>query len=276
MLAPIADVPIESLMKKLDRSLLDRGKILSLASEDANIMHNPPLHLRILFHPASEFAADVAKNLLSRFVEPPSSIGLRIPTFFGPDNGDATPPPLDGPQSLDLDIAEHTIVVLLSDVKTVRDSGEGDTGALWRKFAQQMSEDVTASEGRHHFFAVALDERGFGICDGRHIVSATEGTVEDRVNEISLHISTRAITLLRDSRLNFEDARGLKAPISMFLSHAKADLRKDEKDSVTWVMNGLGKLPVEHWFDSSHISPNEHFADRIQQGLRDSAIVIVF
>ncbi|HBN75681.1 MAG TPA: hypothetical protein DD473_07660 [Planctomycetaceae bacterium] len=72
-----------------------------------------------------------------------------------------------------------------------------------------------------------------------------EGTLEDRVNEISLHISIRAITLLRDSRLNIEDARGLKAPISMFPSHAKADLSKDEKDSVTWVMNGLGKLPVE-------------------------------
>lgn len=239
-------------------------------------MLRPPLHLRILFHPASDLSQQAGRTLLNRFVEPPTSIGLRIPTFFGPDNGDALPPPVEGPQSLDLDIAEHTIVVLLSDVKTVRDAVEGDTGTQWQKFTQQMSEDVAASEGRHHFFAVALDEKGFGICDDRHIVAATEGTVEDRVNEISLHISIRAITLLRDSRLNIEDARGLKAPISIFLSHAKADLRKNEKDSVTWVMNGLGKLPVEQWFDSSHIGPNEHFADRIEQGLRDSAIVIVF
>lgn len=239
-------------------------------------MDETPLHLRILFHPASEFASEVAQELLNRFVEPPSSIGLRIPTLFGPDNGDALPPPVDGHQALDLDIAEHTIVVVLADVKTVRDTAVGDTGAQWKAFAQHMTKAVAASDGRHQFFAVALDAKGFGICDERHIVSATDGAMEERVNEISLHISVLAISLMRDARLSADDSRDLKAPVSVFLSHAKADLAEDQKDCVTWVLNGMGKLPIQHWFDSSDIGPNEHFEDRIQQGLRDSAIVVVF
>lgn len=239
-------------------------------------MSMPPLHLRVLFHPKSDVAQSVALQLLNRFVESPSSVGLRIPTFFGPDNGDALPPPADGPQSLDLDIAKHTIVVLLADVKTVRDTATSDTGPQWQQFARQMTEAVAASDGRHHFFVAALDAKGFGVCDERHIVSATDGSLEEQINEISLHISVLAITLLRDARLNANDSRDLKAPVSVFLSHAKADLGKDQKDCVTWVLNGMGKLPIQHWFDSSDIAPNENFEDRIQQGLRDSAIVVVF
>lgn len=221
-------------------------------------------------------ARALAEKLLRQFVEPPATIGLRIPTFFGPDNGDSLPPPLRGPQSLDLDVAEHTIVVLLADQQMVRQVAAEDTGEQWREFARKLTSRTKSKKCQHHVFAVALDAHGFDLLPGRHIVKAFDESWAGQVNEISLQISICAIQLLRDGYLNIEDSRGLKAPMTLFLSHAKADLKSEPKDPVRYLIYEGAELPVKHWFDSAEIGPNETFADRINQGIRDSAVVVVF
>jgi hypothetical protein len=188
-------------------------------------MQKQPLHLRLLFHPQSELAHRVAQSLLERFVEPPATIGLRIPTFFGPDNGDRLPPPMTGAQSVDLDVAEHTIVVLLSDITMVRQVEPNDTGDEWRACAKTFTDRVDASNGRHEFFAAALDSAGFGISEDRNIVKANAGNFEEVIALISMHIAKTGIILLRDQRLNVHDSRELKAPVTFFLSHARAFCR---------------------------------------------------
>lgn len=72
----------------------------------------PPLHLHLLAHPKSKEAQSIAESLMKRFVEPPVSGGLRIPTFFTPDKGDDLPPSLEGKGGINLDNAQHTIIVL--------------------------------------------------------------------------------------------------------------------------------------------------------------------
>jgi hypothetical protein len=246
-------------------------------------MQKQPLHLRLLFHPQSELAHRVAQSLLERFVEPPATIGLRIPTFFGPDNGDRLPPPMTGAQSVDLDVAEHTIVVLLSDITMVRQVEPNDTGDEWRACAKTFTDRVDASNGRHEFFAAALDSAGFGISEDRNIVKANAGNFEEVIALISMHIAKTGIILLRDQRLNVHDSRELKAPVTFFLSHAKADykttypeneLEISERPETRWIIDELAEAPISYWFDSAKIKPNEHFATRIEQGVRDSATVI--
>lgn len=246
-------------------------------------MQKPPLHLRILFHPGSQIAGDVAKDLVSRFVEPPASVGLRIPTFFGPDNGDSMPPPQVGPQSLDLDIAQHTLVVLLTDTRTTRQVDSKDTGDNWKEFAEWMYSRVDQSNGKHHFFVAALDEGGFDLPGERNVVSASGSSIAERADCISLQIAIRAIMLLRDESLNEDDSRGIKAPVTLFMSHAKADLPTEEElseglrpDPVNRVLAECVKLPVEDWFDSAKILPGEKFTDRITNDLKHCAVAIVF
>ncbi|MDZ4849720.1 MAG: TIR domain-containing protein [Pirellulaceae bacterium] len=246
-------------------------------------MPKQPLHLRLLFHPQSEEGRRISEGLLQRFVEPPASIGLRIPTFFGPDNGDRLPPPTSGSQSINLDVAEHTIVVLLSDATMVRQVSSNDMGELWKECAREFSQAVDASGGRHEFFAAAVDSPGFGISEERNIVRADAGTFEEKLNAISIHIAKTAIIMLRDQYLNVDDSRGLKAPVTFFLSHAKADykttypeneLEISQRPEALWIMEELAAAPIDHWFDSAQIKPNESFGNRIKQGIRDSAIVI--
>ncbi|MGH8590810.1 MAG: hypothetical protein ACREXX_16230, partial [Gammaproteobacteria bacterium] len=71
-----------------------------------------PLHAHLLAHPKSEAANELASALMRRFVEPPASGGLRIPVFFTPDRGDDLPPKINTEVGLNLDAAQHTIVVV--------------------------------------------------------------------------------------------------------------------------------------------------------------------
>lgn len=244
-------------------------------------MHKQPLHLRILFHPQSDLGRQVAHGLMDRFVEPIASTGLRVPTFFGPDNGDSMPPPSQGPQSVDLDVAEHSIVVVLADSTMVAQVVDGDTGDAWRDCAKSLSEAVQAASGRHAFFAVAIDEDGFDISDIRNVLRANSDAIEENVAVVSMEIARIAIILLREDRLNEEDSRGLKAPVQLFLSHAKADYKTIyldseliEKPETRWIIEELEESPIDHWFDSAQIEPNESFSTKIENGVRDCAIVI--
>ena len=96
----------------------------------------PPLYLYLLAHPKSETANKLALDLMQRFVEPPASGGLRIPVFFTPERGNDLPPELDGEDKLDLEAAQHSIVVMLVDQRMLRTVPDG-TGKEWTSFAQQ-------------------------------------------------------------------------------------------------------------------------------------------
>ena len=95
----------------------------------------PPLRLYLLAHPQSEVANNPASALMHQFVEPPASGGLRIPAFFTPNRGDDLPPTL-GPEGLNLEAAQHTIVVILADERMMRTVQAG-TGTAWRTFVQR-------------------------------------------------------------------------------------------------------------------------------------------
>src|SRR5215469_14238415 len=93
----------------------------------------PPLHIHLLAHPKSESAKAVAQRLMGRFVEPPASGGLRIPVFFTPERGDDLPPRIGERDGIDVDRAQHTLIVILADARMAR-VVEGGTGVAWRDF----------------------------------------------------------------------------------------------------------------------------------------------
>lgn len=242
----------------------------------------PPLHLHLLAHPKSKVASELAEALMRRFVEPPVSGGLRIPVFFTPDNGSDLPPQLVGSNCLDLDAAQHTIIVVLADDIMLRTIRAG-TGNEWTAFAKQAIELAPLDMSNHHILPVALELAGFGISDVVHVLPALVKDAESttaqsrRLAIVSFHIAARAIQLLEHGKVPALAPGRMQAPVSIFLSHAKADLDKENHDDpVRHTRALLNELPVEQWFDAQNIATSQQFADAISAGIRDCSIMLAF
>lgn len=241
-----------------------------------------PLQLHLLAHPKSEGANELASALMRRFVEPPASGGLRIPVFFTPDRGDDRPPELDPEGGLNLDAAEHTIVVVLGDERMLRTVPNG-TGDAWVAFVRRAIELTPLDASPHHVLPVALEPEGFRLSDTLHVLPATlaDGSepqaAERRLAEISFHVAARAIQLLAYGKVPALAPDRMKAPVTIFLSHAKADLDpKHHEDPVRQTRAVLNELPVEQWYDTQQIATSQDFADAISAGIRDCSVMLAF
>lgn len=217
-----------------------------------------------------------------RFVEPPASGGLRIPVFFTPDRGDDLPPRVGPEEGLDLDAAEHTLVVVLADARMAR-VVHGGTGKAWKAFIERTIAKAPLGSSPHHVLPVALDNRGFDLSERRHFLPATlkaqEGSqdISDRrLAEISLHIAARAIQLLKEGTISQIRPDQVKAPVRLFISHAKADLSRHKQDPAYQTLRALADLPIEHWFDAGEIATSQDFAKAISAGIRDCSIMLAF
>jgi hypothetical protein len=251
---------------------------LAILFFEANHMNTlPPLHLHLLAHPKSELANKLAFDLMTCFVEPPFSGGLRIPVFFTPDQGDDLPP------ELNLDAAQHTIVVVLADARMLRTVPNG-TGNNWKAFVQHAISLTPLDASPHHILPVALEQEAFRLSDSLHILPALlengvtpEAAQNRRLAEISFHIAARAIQLMEHGKVPAVEPDRMKAPVTIFLSHAKADLdRKNHDDPVRKTRDLLNELPVEQWYDVQQIAPGQGFADAIGAGIRDCSIMLAF
>lgn len=243
----------------------------------------PPLHLHLLAHPRSVAANTMATALMRRFVEPPASGGLRIPVFFTPDRGDDLPPSLGLGSNIDLNMAQHSIVVVLADERMLRTVPCG-TGDAWIAFARSLLDSTPLDSSPHHVLVVALEQEGFGLTESSHILPATalagipaDESDEKRLAEISFHIAARALQLLEHGKVPAIVPGRIKAPITIFLSHAKADLHQlSHDDVVRQVRAFLDELPVETWYDVQDIATSQDFAAAIFAGIRDCSILLAF
>ncbi|MFA6015669.1 MAG: TIR domain-containing protein [Gallionellaceae bacterium] len=242
----------------------------------------PPLHIYLLAHPKSEVANSLAASLMRHFVARPASGGLRVPVYFIPDMGDDLPPALDKERGLNLDVAQHSLVVILADERMVRTVHNG-TGNDWIDFVRQALEQTPLNESPHHVLPVALEQEGFHVSDTRHILPAilvatmeTSEATNRRLADISFHIASRAIQLLVNGKVPAVAPSRMQAPVSIFLSHAKVDLAADQQDPVRQTRAVLNELPVAIWYDASEIATGQGFADAISAGIRDCSIMLAF
>lgn len=243
----------------------------------------PPLRIHLLAHPQSEQGNAVAVALQARFVEPPASGGLRIPVYFTPDRGDGLPPTLSGAEALDLDAAQHSLVVVLADKHMLRTEFEGQ-GKAWCKFALQLRQRTPLNASPHHYLPVALDKVGFGIDEEIHILPALldkelgKAAEERRLAGLSFHIAARALQLLEHGKVPATAPQRMKAPVRIFLSHAKADLDSERRDPVRRTAAACDDedYTIEKWFDARDIAPSQKFAKAIEAGIRDCSIMLAF
>lgn len=271
-------------------------------------MQPVPLHLHLLAHPRSGSAGLLAQELMRRFVEPPSSGGLRLPVRFTPDRGDGLPPAWEGDDGINLTAAEHTLVVVLADARMARRltfQGERGTGAEWEEFLTEGAMRAPVGTSPHHVFGVAIakprdehdrvDESCFALGGPRHMLGVAKepssrgpgeslddyaARIESWLNataeEVALHVTIRAIHLLEKGKVPADVSPDQKAPVRLFLSHAKADLNSNEADAVRKVEDAIKELPIEPWFDAAKIAPGSEFGGAIASGLQSSSIILSF
>ena len=259
-----------------------------------------PLRLFLLAHPQSKSAGLLAQELMRRFVDPPASGGLRLPVFLTPERSDGLPPGWDCEGGIQLDAADHTLVVVLADARMAQ-VVDGGTCEQWTEFLEQGTALASASQGRHLVFGIAMGVDGYSVSDQRHMVEFDEAPeiplkdaqtddekktqaaqrqrFEAWLDRAALQITIRAIPLL-EPRAE-ETGPGRRPPVTLFLSHAKADLgiadaNADQADPVRNVELAVKELPIQYWFDAQDIPPAEKFEDVINQGIKDCSIVVVF
>tara|TARA_R110002094_G_scaffold201559_2_gene173037 strand:+ start:2830 stop:4920 length:2091 start_codon:yes stop_codon:yes gene_type:complete len=238
-----------------------------------------PIRFHILYHPQSVDGKKVALNLFRRFVDPPLSGGLRVPVFFTQEQADGLPP---DPETLTPRSAGRTIVILLSDAVMTR-RVDGGTGALWAAFFEDIVQRAKNAPDQMAVLPVALEPEGFDLAGPHHMISAVppadlevDEAAQRQISEISFHIATIGLRLLRDEAAGVAPFGQMKAPVTLFLSHAKRDVSEDRSDPVYQTLHALSDLPVEHWFDSARIGAADTFSDALEAGIRDATIVIAF
>lgn len=247
-----------------------------------------PLQLHLLAHPDSKPSRRLAEALMDRFMDPPATGGLRVPVWLTPDRGDGLPPDWD--RDVQLDAAEHTVVVVLSD-SVMTQTVAGGKGKQWKEFLDEGVRRAPVGVSPHYVFGVAVGADGFRLEDKRHMLHVDEPPWEDddqqadtdydrrigkwlgsQIDDLALQITLRAIQLLDPRVVAAPD----KKPLRLFLSHAKADLSDDADDPLRAVQQAIRDLRVSGWFDAAEIPPSTEFADEIEQGLRDCSIVVAF
>lgn len=221
-----------------------------------------PLLIWLIFHPTSNSARDLAREVHRQLNGDIVVPGLRIPTAFCPIGAGDRPP-----SSLRLDFAERNFVVPLADnamyldddwCKFVADVWTWNQATAMRCVPMQLSKD-----------AWPLDVRLEGYNFARAYLQP-EG--EARTAFVVRRIVVELCRYLSDMKSEGDRST---APIKLFLSHAKADLNAEPKVAGKFIDALKADQPIEAWVDSGDISAGSQFAKEIANGVKHTSLLAV-
>jgi hypothetical protein len=228
-----------------------------------------PLVVQFEFHPASAEAAAMAEYLRGVINDDAAVPGLRIPTSFTPDDYSSMPPEPKLSEE-----ADRVLVVLLADDQLVNHARTGTPGGItWGDYAVKLRQLCEAS-ANHRLLPVSLS--GFAwpidarLSDLNFLRAFDQPDEEERKKLVARRMLHLLIRRLRPHPTD-EDA----SPVTIFLSHAKIDVRK-QPGVVNSLLDYLkASQPEKTWFDAGDIASGSRFAKAIEDGVADSALLAV-
>jgi hypothetical protein len=225
-------------------------------------MPKQPLLVHLVFHPRSDAARRLARHVHRQLNDDAVVPGLRVPTVFCPFDGAGHPPSAIRPE-----FAERNFVVPLADdemciddewCKIVADTWSACRNSPHRCVPMQLSESAWPLDPR-------LDQVNFGRAFAQPGGPLRDAWVTRRV----------VIELCRFLR-NMDSADDqAKAPLELFLSHAKADLGREPRVAQALVDYLKADQPVEAWVDSGAIETGSKFSEAITAGVRRTSLLAV-
>lgn len=227
-------------------------------------MKKLPFLVHLIFHPASERSRELAMAIHRALNDDPTLPGLRVPTRLACEDGSGFPP-----IELDLDEAERSAVVVLADDKMIIEPPTIPTGRqLWSEFVADLYDRCENST--HRLIPVQLSENVYPLDDRLAGASFLRGNLQRKDELASWTIRALVVELCR---FLHGDERGNRLPLRLFLSHAKQDINQSPQ-VFNEIIEHLGSTqPVETWIDSAKIPGGSRFAEEIERGVRDCALL---
>jgi hypothetical protein len=223
------------------------------------------LMIHLLFNPASIRARALATKLHRALNNDPMLPGLRVPTVLLAEDGTNLPP-----ANHDLEEAENSVAVLLADDYMVVEEAVLEGRRSWGEFAADLAE--RCANRRHRFLPVQLSEAAWPLHERLNTTNFIRAFAQKDA-ERDAWIERRLV--IEVCRFLLGEQRGAQAPIRVFLSHAKQDIETEPKLLEAVVAHLNATQPVETWIDSSKIEAGKDFAEAIEAGVRDCAVLIL-
>ena len=226
-------------------------------------MKTQPLLVHLLFHPESAFSRELARHVHCQLNGDVIMPGLRIPTVFCPTGDDNCPP-----ENLRLDFAERNFFVVLADDRLSIDEA-------WCHFVADIWANAQPSGVR--FLPIQLSETAWpldprldGVAFAKAYLEAADGARRAFVvRRIVVELCRYLAHLEAVAESQFE------APITVFVSHAKADIEREPKVTKRLIECLRQDQPIEAWIDSGDIAAGSKFADAIERGVKRTSLLAV-
>ncbi|MBN2444759.1 MAG: TIR domain-containing protein [Spirochaetales bacterium] len=232
-----------------------------------------PLLVTIVFHPQSNKARETALYIHSILNDDPAVPGLRIPTRFVPEDGTDLPPSRFSP----FDEGEKVFVIVLAD-KKLKAGYEGTVPEGRMDWGPWVADIYDECQKNINYCCIP-----FEFVEGIYpLTSRLEGVNFAKAwlakeNKYSEWIGQRVIIeLLRFfSNQNPACEDNPKPPLTIFISHAKKDIKQNPAVVENFLAFMKHDFPLDAWFDSGDIPGGSRFAAAIERGVKDSALLCV-
>jgi len=225
-----------------------------------------PLLVHLIFHPASDDARKLALSLHDALNDDPAIPGLRVPTVLAIEDGSGLPP-TDYP----LDEAERNVVVLLADDRMAIETTRLPSGRrTWPDFAGWLG--ARCGDGGGRLIPFQLTPDAWPIDARLESISFLRAFL--RNDDARAAWMARALVVEMCRYLRGEE-RGDQAPVRLFLSHTKQDVDSEPPVFKEIAEHLDNRQPVRAWIDSGAIPGGSRFAEEIEAGVEDSALLIL-
>jgi len=221
----------------------------------------PQLLVHLVFHPQSDSARELTRQIHLALNEDPNVPGLRIPTVFCAEDGSGAPP-----QDQRLDRAHRSFVVPLADA-------DMDADDTWCGFVADLWQACQTTPHRCVPFQLSdyawpLDDRLKEVNFVRAFAVAEEG----RTAFVIRRLVTELCRFLHGDPLQDDSPA---APTRVFISHTKLDLGEEPKVVESLRSYLMQDQPIKVWFDSGDIPGGSRFTREIADGIEDSSLLCV-
>jgi hypothetical protein len=226
------------------------------------MLEKQPLLVHFLFHPESEDARQLARQVHGELNSETVVPGIRVPTLFCPKSADGSPP-----GRLDFGLAKRNVVVVLSDDQLLikRD---------WCRFVGDVWQCCDGTESG--FLAIQLSPNAWPLDDRLGEVNFTPAhqcsSAAERLALVTRRIVVELCRFLRALKIGSGSS---KAPVRLFLSHTKMDFETEPKVAQQFIAALKSDQPIEAWVDSGKIASGSQFAREIASGVNDSSLLVV-
>lgn len=232
-------------------------------------MADAPILVQFEYHTASKEASKLAMELHNALNDDPAVPGLRIPTLFTPCDGTKRVPE---PQ-LDVE-ADRVLVVLLADDNLAADAHRPISGDRWVDYVVRLHEHCEQDD-RYRFMPVQLTPNAWPIDERLKHLSFLRAWVFDGDKAKQREFVARHIIQLLLRCLKPDPSERDGPPVTIFLSHTKIDLEAKPKAVKALLAHLTADQPQKTWFDSGDIEVGSRFAEQIEAGVKDAALLVV-